>query len=557
MGGMDQAPDEGLPAEDVLAGLEELLEIADAALDEEDQRREEARARRVRELEAEADRIDDALHEVEPRLRRAEELESADVLARLREAAGALVARREKIHGDLGYDPAQKRTRERAERSAALASELLESISHAQTATAAEAAVQAVLASLQDLTLDDAVRVLDGLAKQQGELPPRLRRLREEIDGFRDEEDAGERFRARAAEIGREQERLQRLNEECEAIEQEVGLLETQLGRYPKPAVRARIHELACRAKLLQQRHGRRISHEQHDRMRRMIFGRLHAIVKDTSCAFVPSLRQEWKPASFEKEIEEARAEFERATRQRPAAETAEPASEDLPESLRARLRQAEQWVLAEVYRYSNARYESPGDEAARKRLRRAARFATRFLDEHRDELARVLRHDADLFAEGSDFRWLRRRFARLDEEPPEEAGDETDDTGAIETLAGERVLHPSVMRALPLTRGRHVVMVGGAVRAERRDRLQELFEASEWEWVPYERGDGQRGVQQLATKVRNGSMDVVVCLVGFLGHGAFNQIVTAAREKGARCAIVPRGYGEAAIAEAILGTES
>jgi len=259
-------------------------------------------------------------------------------------------------------------------------------------------------------------------------------------------------------------------------------------------------------------------------------------------------------PDSLEMEIEKARADFEEARRGRSDPPAKPPPGEEAAHA-RGRLGRAEQWVLAEVYRYSNARYESPSDDTAAKRLRQAARFAVEFLEDRKAELARVLRHDAELFAGGSEFRWLRRRFAKDDEAEDDGGPDEPEDSGTIESLAGERVVHPSVLRARSRTRGRQVVMVGGAVREERRERLKELFCAESWDWIPFERGDGERGIQQLASRIRNGSPDLVVTLVGFMTHSVFDHVRAAARETGVPCAVVPRGYGEAAIAEAVLST--
>ena len=95
--------------------------------------------------------------------------------------------------------------------------------------------------------------------------------------------------------------------------------------------------------------------------------------------------------------------------------------------------------------------------------------------------------------------------------------------------------------------------MVGGAVRAERRDRLLGLFEAEALDWVPSERGEGQRGVEQVATRIRAGTPDLVICLLGFMSHGASQEIVAASRASGVACAIVPHGYGEVAIAHAVV----
>jgi len=229
------------------------------------------------------------------------------------------------------------------------------------------------------------------------------------------------------------------------------------------------------------------------------------------------------------------------------------------------RLDQAERWVLAEVYRWSNACYFHPDDAEAQARLRAAARHALEYLENRKEDLAEVLRHDSPLFAEGSEFRWLRRRFAKLESistSEPESAGEtggeeaeEEGDYGSLDTLTGEAVLHPSVLRAREITRGRCLAMVGGAVRAERRERLAELFEAETLEWIASERSDGLRGIQQLTARIRSGSPDLVICLVGFMRHAASEAVVKAVRESDTPCAIVPRGYGEVAIAKAVLET--
>jgi hypothetical protein len=356
-------------------------------------------------------------------------------------------------------------------------------------------------------------------------------------------------------------ERARDLATELASIEQGVGLLETGLGNMPKPAIAARVHELACRAKLAQQKFGDIFAPKQHERVRGAIFGRLHAILKDTHAGFVPSLRESWMPVSLEAEVEKAGRDFAAAMAGRASASGApptEPSREDAMRRVAERLDVAERWALAEVYRWSNACYERPGDADAAARLRQAALHAQQFLEKRKEELPWVLRHDAPLFAEGGDFRWLRRRLAKLEEggqpEAAEAQGPE-EAAGALETPTGERVLHPSVLRALPHTRGKRIVMVGGAVRAERRERLRRLFEAETFEWVPYERGGGQRGVEQVSAQMRAGTPDLVICLLGFMSHGVSQEIGAASRASGVPCAMVPHGYGEVAVAHAIVQT--
>ncbi len=536
------------PEEDLLAGFEELLRVADADLDEEERRREREAAARTENLEQQARRIDEALREASPRLLRAGRLEAGGVVARLQQAVEGLKARRAAITEALGYDPAERHRRESAQAAALL----IERIGGPGHADALERTTETTLLSLPDLDAEDAKAVVDALQKRlergRAPVPPALPR----IAGLLAQ--GGENVHAAIAELLREHRRARDVAEDLQRLEEEVGLLETGLGKLPKQAIRARIHELACRAKLLQAENQGRIPADDAIRMRRTIFGRLRGIVRDASCDFVPSLRQEWMPASLEAEIARAQAEFAQATDEAPVAAAGRPDA-DGAEHMRGRLRQAERWVLAEVYRHSNRRFERPGDEEATKGLRQATLHAIHFLGECKDELPRILRHDADAFGEGSEYRWLRRRFAKLAETGAEEVEGpgEAEETGSVESLAGERIHHPSVLRALPRTRGRRVVMVGGAVREERRGRLASLFEASQWEWIPYERGDGQRGVQHLVERIRNGSMDLLVCLLGFIGHSVSEQVVPAAKERRVPCAIVPRGYGEAAIAEAIL----
>jgi len=558
--------------DDLLARLDGALEGLDPLLDEEEERQTRRRARRNEELQGEIDRVERALARALPRLERARVLDLDAAVDRIGPLVADLEQRREAAVGELGYDPAEKRKEEAARRSR----EESEGLVRRAAAAAARAAVADLALALRNaiprLLRADAGKACDaitGAAQRTGWTPDSsFEDLIQALTGDENAEDAEKRYEELGRRIGRETAALAELDQGLEDLEQETLSIETAARKLPQEAIRARVHALACRAKLLQQKHAGDLDFDRSERLRRHVFGRLHTVVKQSGCGFVPSLRQSWFPASLEDEIGKAEARFRELASVPPAGPGSEdpPASgvaatEELLRRAEERLDQAERWVLAEVYRWSNACYLDPEDVAAQDRLRAAARHGLDYLETRREELPAVLRHDAPLFAEGSEFRWLRRRFAKLEsaadkeiESAPEEQED-AGGSGSLETLTGEAVLHPSVLRAQEITRGRSLAMVGGAVREKRRERLAELFETKNLEWIASERSDGLRGIQQLTARIRSGSPDLVICLFGFMRHAASEAVVKAVREADTPCAIVPRGYGEVAIAQAVIET--
>jgi hypothetical protein len=85
-------------------------------------------------------------------------------------------------------------------------------------------------------------------------------------------------------------------------------------------------------------------------------------------------------------------------------------------------------------------------------------------------------------------------------------------------------------------TRGKTVVMIGGAVREERRLELEEAFACSTLTWVPHDR---PRLLQALVERAGQGRIDVILVneLVGI------NEIAALSRASSAPVIVVRLGY--------------
>lgn len=99
------------------------------------------------------------------------------------------------------------------------------------------------------------------------------------------------------------------------------------------------------------------------------------------------------------------------------------------------------------------------------------------------------------------------------------------------------------------VVRGKKAVIVGGDLRDEARERIEETFEFSSVEWVGTEKA---RNLQALADALESGSHDLVIVLRRFIGHEVDRTVLPACRSAGVRWVSVERGYGVSQIRLAI-----
>ncbi len=104
----------------------------------------------------------------------------------------------------------------------------------------------------------------------------------------------------------------------------------------------------------------------------------------------------------------------------------------------------------------------------------------------------------------------------------------------------------PDVLRQ---TKGKHVILVGGDERKEAKKRIRAAFQLRFLEW---ETGLNPRRIDATAQRIRQGSADLVILLVRFLGHKTTERLVPELRRAGIPFAVVHHGYGVAALANAL-----
>jgi len=139
---------------------------------------------------------------------------------------------------------------------------------------------------------------------------------------------------------------------------------------------------------------------------------------------------------------------------------------------------------------------------------------------------------------EGREFRSLRR--AIRDQAAPDTDSDTTDDDGPL----------PTDWAWWSCTRGRRALLVGGDPREPNRRRLQEIFGFQSLEW---EATTGKpQSLQSLATRIRKGSIDLLIILTRFVGHNYDDILLPACKEADVDWVSVDHGYGAARIRLAI-----
>ncbi|MCB9508159.1 MAG: hypothetical protein H6697_10930 [Myxococcales bacterium] len=75
-------------------------------------------------------------------------------------------------------------------------------------------------------------------------------------------------------------------------------------------------------------------------------------------------------------------------------------------------------------------------------------------------------------------------------------------------------------------TAGRRAVIVGGEPRPQRIDALQRAFRFESVEWIA--NSEGLRRVQSLVSRMKSGSVDIVICLRAFSSHKVYDAIFDA-----------------------------
>jgi hypothetical protein len=89
--------------------------------------------------------------------------------------------------------------------------------------------------------------------------------------------------------------------------------------------------------------------------------------------------------------------------------------------------------------------------------------------------------------------------------------------------------------------RGKSAVIIGGDLRADARDRIQEAFELSSLEWHTTDHG---RNIQRVANAVAGGSVELVIILRRFIGHDVDRIVIPACKDADVPWVSVDRGYG-------------
>lgn len=82
----------------------------------------------------------------------------------------------------------------------------------------------------------------------------------------------------------------------------------------------------------------------------------------------------------------------------------------------------------------------------------------------------------------------------------------------------------PAAWPGWPYTEGRSAVIVGGEPRAQRVDALRRVFRFGELEWIANS-DKGTRRVQALTNRIKQGSVDLVICLRAFSSHKLYDAV--------------------------------
>jgi hypothetical protein len=150
-------------------------------------------------------------------------------------------------------------------------------------------------------------------------------------------------------------------------------------------------------------------------------------------------------------------------------------------------------------------------------------------------ELLELVAPYRELIAEGSDFRALRRNLERYQRQEGTWVEEKQDD----------------VLDLLPHTRGKKVVLIGGARREEVRRQLEGLFEFDRLEWED-DWGSKPAMLNSLEQRVRNRTVDLVVLLRSYISHQVSERFRPLCEQYQVPCVFVDQGYGVAQISRAL-----
>ena len=147
----------------------------------------------------------------------------------------------------------------------------------------------------------------------------------------------------------------------------------------------------------------------------------------------------------------------------------------------------------------------------------------------------------------GPEFRVLRKHLDRINDEDNK--------------VEEDSALRAKFTELINQTRGRKVLMIGGAAREDARRTLRQFFEFDELEWEPYE-ASRPALMKSLEQRVRNRGIDILLILKEFVGHHVPERLRPLAEESGIPCLMIEHGYGASQVAEALraglkpVGTE-
>lgn len=561
--------------------LDHLLESIDQTLLADERAFDKKAAERRHTLEAEHTQLSEKLLLIAERAARAEAISSRDVLVKLESYRLPIESKLQAVVAELGYDPKlraeeeERKRRESFERdSHSRMSQFLSMIGDIVDVDEIDEVQDEACRALCILTLNDGTRVLKRLREISHGMGAGLHPLVEAyVQSLTRPGEIAERKDAYARlqeSLASEFEERDDASERLRAIRSESALLEQEAPRLSTTAVYHKVHELCCRAKLVQIERGAVLTADQAQGMRREIFGKLKNVKEQANTGYVPSLLATWHPDDYADEIAKAKKGYEEALQSAGDHEspdntrisgfqldTETPVGLEDSE-LHGRLHEAEQWVLAEVYRQTNKHLDEPSSLQVLQALKLVVMHAREFLKGNDRRLAEVLIPAREVFETGKDFRWLRNQFKRLDKrssESEEESGaiEEAETPSAsVETLSGENPLHPSIHAVRRWTREKRIMVLGGVAEETLRMDLQSILEAKEVTWYDYERNGSTNKIQQAAQRLARDKFDYVVYLLGYLSHTATGLCDDAAKSSGTPIARVHRGKGPVGIAEAI-----
>lgn len=545
----------GTPEPSRLPRLRERMEALQQRLEHAERECEERRRRHRARLLAEWRETRDMLANVEHLAERAGAAECGDhgfpaLLADLKEHLDSLIR-------ELGYDPTeeterQERRRRFAEGSQAKRNALLTKLGNATSQGELRMVANELEQALMLLTLEDVGRVLErlleSLERECLETPPAVAGVREYLASFDDAESAEDRHFETVEATRERNARLGRLDREIRQLVQEAMDLETAAIDMDPHLAEARVHLLCCRGKLLQREHAHLLDPGRERLLHRDLFGRLRATHERRGLGFVPSLDRSWSPSDLRVEIRNTEGRIRRlesASRvprddQGPAA----PAAADDGELRQARraLSILEDFALAKVAEAVSSLEKPISDEDAQALREDVGDLLEGLSPPRRRELATLLADVQELFEEGPAFRPLRRQWNRNDEPAePEEA-----DRAGRAPAAIEAAEDPLLARARSVARGRTIWVIGGSRRADKERTLCERLEA-DVHWVE----DGDPRARDFLQRLRQGTVDVVICFLRFSSHETTRLCNLAARE-GLAAKVLPRGYGTGAILRAV-----